>query len=261
MSRKFADDVELPGRDPSSDNYAARKLYVDNGDAGRVSRNGDTVTGNLGIRDAATPTKSYRCRTNGSALDLEFGGQPLYVSAWTNADFSGTQTNSFSINTNGVVSFTAPVYVLTPTVGGHAVNKDYVDGQVADAAKITTGTINNARLPRVLTPVRAVAPSGGVITIDASGAGNSIESSISAAVSYAVPTNGVDGQVIQGVCYNSGGSAYVVTWPTTGSTFGRLSPIAATISVPTGKHMRYVLRATDISGTLKWLLESVGIES
>jgi hypothetical protein len=29
MSRKFADDVELPNRDPSSGNYAARKAYVD----------------------------------------------------------------------------------------------------------------------------------------------------------------------------------------------------------------------------------------
>lgn len=29
MSRKFGDDVELPNRDPSSANYAARRSYVD----------------------------------------------------------------------------------------------------------------------------------------------------------------------------------------------------------------------------------------
>lgn len=39
MSRKFADDVELPNRDPASGNYAARKTYVDtlSSDAGNLT--------------------------------------------------------------------------------------------------------------------------------------------------------------------------------------------------------------------------------
>ncbi len=43
------------------------------------------------MADAATATKAYRFRTNGSGLDLDFGGQSMVFSGFPNADFSGTQ--------------------------------------------------------------------------------------------------------------------------------------------------------------------------
>jgi hypothetical protein len=51
------------------------------------------VVGNVQVRDAATATKSYRLRTSGSALDFEAGGADIIYSAWTGADFTGTQRN------------------------------------------------------------------------------------------------------------------------------------------------------------------------
>jgi hypothetical protein len=50
-----------------------------------------TVNGNFNIRDADTPTKQYRFRTTGFGLDLEAAGASLYMSGWTNGDFTGTQ--------------------------------------------------------------------------------------------------------------------------------------------------------------------------
>lgn len=50
-----------------------------------------TVVGNFNVADATTPTKAYRFRTSGGSLDFEGGGANLYLSAWTNADFTGTQ--------------------------------------------------------------------------------------------------------------------------------------------------------------------------
>jgi hypothetical protein len=52
---------------------------------------GGTVTGNVTVADNATPTKAYRFKVSGGSLDLDAGGEDLYLSAYPNADFSGTQ--------------------------------------------------------------------------------------------------------------------------------------------------------------------------
>jgi hypothetical protein len=49
------------------------------------------VIGNLQVRDAATANKSYRFRTSGTDLDFESAGAKMYISNWTNADYTGTQ--------------------------------------------------------------------------------------------------------------------------------------------------------------------------
>lgn len=50
-----------------------------------------TIVGTLTVADAAPATKQYRFRTSGTSLDLEVGGAKLYLSAFPNADYSGTQ--------------------------------------------------------------------------------------------------------------------------------------------------------------------------
>lgn len=59
------------------------------------------VVGNVQIGDAATPTKSYRLRTSGGALDLEASGADLYLSTWSGADFTGTQYNQITFKADG----------------------------------------------------------------------------------------------------------------------------------------------------------------
>lgn len=45
------------------------------------------------IDDLTTPTKGYRLRASGSALDFEATGSDLLVSNWSGPDFTGTQRN------------------------------------------------------------------------------------------------------------------------------------------------------------------------
>jgi hypothetical protein len=50
-----------------------------------------SVEGNFNVRNTGALTKAYRFRTTGGSLDFEGGGANLYLSAWTNADYTGTQ--------------------------------------------------------------------------------------------------------------------------------------------------------------------------
>ncbi|HEX8923548.1 MAG TPA: hypothetical protein VF828_02340 [Patescibacteria group bacterium] len=50
------------------------------------------VIGNLEMDDTqVSPTKSYRLRTTGGSLDFEAAGAQMYLSTWSNADYTGTQ--------------------------------------------------------------------------------------------------------------------------------------------------------------------------
>ncbi len=60
-----------------------------------------SVVGGIQVQDAATQTKAYRLRTSGSALDLEAGGNDLYLSTWSGADFSGTQYQQIIFSSTG----------------------------------------------------------------------------------------------------------------------------------------------------------------
>jgi hypothetical protein len=52
---------------------------------------GGTVTGDLTVADDPTATKAYRFKVSGGSLDLDAAGEDLYLSAYPNADFTGTQ--------------------------------------------------------------------------------------------------------------------------------------------------------------------------
>lgn len=123
-------------------------------------------------------------------------------------------------------------------------------------ADISSGTVDNARLPGVLSPVRTVNPSSGSISINADTAGNNVDSTGSSATTLNVPTNGAPGQVIQGSVYASTG--FTLTFH---ASFGRLSPVASTLVIPTGKVARYAIRRTDVTGSAKWLVEAAGVEA
>lgn len=59
------------------------------------------VVGNLQVRDANTPTKAYRLRTSGGALDFEGAGASLFLSVWSNPDYTGTQHNQMAFSNSG----------------------------------------------------------------------------------------------------------------------------------------------------------------
>jgi hypothetical protein len=67
------------------------------GDDGSVTITGNlTDAGDLLVRDSnTTPTKGYRLRTSGGALDTEGAGADWFWSMFPNADFTGTQRNYF----------------------------------------------------------------------------------------------------------------------------------------------------------------------
>lgn len=138
----------------------------------------------------------------------------------------------------------------------HAVPKQQLDAAVADAARLTTGSVATARLPNLLTAVRTVAPSGGTISIDANTAGNNVDSTLTGDATLNVPTNGAAGQVVQGAVLASGAQR-VLTFH---ASLGRLTGIGSTLTIPSGKVGRYSLRRTDVTGSAKWLVEAVGVE-
>ncbi len=78
----------------STATQAALDLKADTTDLdGYLPLTGGTVTGNLTVRDSGTPTRAYRFKTNGSALDFDAAGLDLFVSAYAEPDFTGTQRN------------------------------------------------------------------------------------------------------------------------------------------------------------------------
>lgn len=106
----------------------------------------------------------------------------------------------------------------------------------------------------IVFPPNSLAISGGTLSIDAAAIGGNVDVTVGANFTQNVPTNGVAGQVIQVTCYAS--AAYVATFH---ASFLRLTGIANTLSIPSGKHARYSLRATNASGSLVWIVEAVGV--
>lgn len=116
--------------------------------------------------------------------------------------------------------------------------------------------VTAAQMPRVLSVVRTVNPSGGFIAINADTNGNSINSTLNGAAELSVPTGGTDTQLIQGFVL-AATTTRVLTFATG---LGRLAPVPATLTIPAGKVARYALRRTDITGAALWLVESAGIQ-
>jgi hypothetical protein len=104
----------------------ANALTVDSN--GRVGMNTSTptealtVVGNFNVADATTPTKQYRFRTSGGSLDFEGSGANLYLSAWSNADFTGTQYTALILyNSQSRMDVKANYTYFTPTADGTSV--------------------------------------------------------------------------------------------------------------------------------------------
>lgn len=82
------------------------------GDDGSVTITGDlTDAGNLLVRDSnVAPTKAYRFRTSGGALDTESGGADWFFSTFPDAGFGGAQNNYFRLEAGA-----ATLHVLAET--------------------------------------------------------------------------------------------------------------------------------------------------
>lgn len=89
---------------------------------------GGTVTGDLGVADA-TPTKGYRFRTSGGGLDLEACGADLVVSAWSGAEYTGTQRTYLVLERNAQVLQLCQVVQVRDAA--HGVVRHVVDGTAA----------------------------------------------------------------------------------------------------------------------------------
>ena len=124
------------------------------------------------------------------------------------------------------------------------------------ATDINSGTLGNSYLPKVLSPTRTATPSGGTISVDADVAGNYLNSTLTGDATLNVPTNGAAEQVLQGAAFASGAQR-VLTFH---ASYGRLSGIGSTLTIPSGKVGRYTLRRTDITGSAKWLVEAAAVE-
>lgn len=92
-------ELTLPDSSPDQALNAASKGYVDGLVALLAHLAGATFTGDVTVNGAnlvvkrADGTGAYRFRVTGSGLDLEIAGLNVFVSAWQNADFTGTQSN------------------------------------------------------------------------------------------------------------------------------------------------------------------------
>lgn len=135
----------------------------------------------------------------------------------------------------GTSRFGNPVDVPTPTAGGHAANKTYVDGRVADAANVTSGQFSTDRMPRALSSVVALTGQTGAIAIDASAVGNFRDITAIGNVTIGVPTNPSNHQVLHFTVLASGATRTVTL------TAGIVVAPGVTFpaSVPSGKVSRF----------------------
>lgn len=67
--------------------------------AGALQTTGGTITGDLVVGDVEGD-KAYRLKSSGSALDFDAAGTDLFLSAFPEADFSGTQRNYLRLEAN-----------------------------------------------------------------------------------------------------------------------------------------------------------------
>lgn len=66
----------------------------------RLLTSGGTITGNLSIM-RADGQGGYRLRSDGGELDLEIADKDVYISHWSEVDFTGTQTNLLRLEPGG----------------------------------------------------------------------------------------------------------------------------------------------------------------
>lgn len=100
-------ELTLPDSSPDQALNAASKGYVDTQDATKASLNGAAFTGDVTVTGAnltvkrADGTGAYRLRVTGGGLDFEIGGLDVFLSKWSGADFTGTQSNVLRLESAG----------------------------------------------------------------------------------------------------------------------------------------------------------------
>jgi hypothetical protein len=105
------------------------------------------------------------------------------------------------------------------------------------ASDLSTGTLSNARLPRVLSPVTALTGQTGAISTDASTAGNFIDWTCTGNVTLNAPTNPTNHQILHIAALASGATRTV----TLGSGVQNASGATFPLSIPAGKVGRIAL--------------------
>ena len=224
---------------------ADRTLGVSYGSgAGTAVQGNDTRV----VADQAAVTASIRTLGTG-ALQAAAGNHTHSYVPTTRTITAGT-----GLTGGGDLSADRTLAVSYGTTAGTAAQGN--DSRIGDASSLTTGTVGTARLPNLLSAVRTVAPSAGTISINADTSGNNVDSTLTGDTTLNVPTNGASGQAIQGTVLASGAQR-VLTFH---ASFGRLSPLVNTLTIPSGKVGRYSIRRTDITGAAKWLVEAAGVE-
>ncbi len=129
--------------------YLNSTAYLDGTTAGQTS-----ILGNFLVSDnPSSPSKQYRFRTSGGALDLEAGGADIYLSTWSGVGFTGTQYQQIQFSASGGdMAFSQTFY---STAGGKTVGRSgnywtggyfdrlylnstaYIDGASAGIAGLT----------------------------------------------------------------------------------------------------------------------------
>lgn len=170
----------------------------------------------------------------------------------TNKAFLATERTKLTGIASGATANSADSFLL-----GRA---NHTGTQSADT--LTDGTTNKAFLATERTKLsaigvaRTVSASAGVIAVDASTAGNNLNTTLSADATLNVPSNGVDGQVLQGSVLASTAQRIL----TFHASYGRLTNIGATLTIPSGKVGRYAIRRTDVTGSAVWLVEAAAVQ-
>jgi hypothetical protein len=100
-------ELTLPDSSPDQALNAASKGYVDTLVALLAHLTGATFTGDVTVNGAnltvkrADGTGAYRLRVTGGGLDFEIGGLDVFLSKWSGADFTGTQSNVLRLESAG----------------------------------------------------------------------------------------------------------------------------------------------------------------
>lgn len=94
------------------------------------------VLGNFQVKDADTSTKSYRFRTNGGNLDVDFSGKDGFISVYSAANYGGTQRNKLRLEAGAdIIDIVRKVnFVDAPFSGAHHV----IDGTTGGLATFNT---------------------------------------------------------------------------------------------------------------------------